>query len=187
MHNFCRNCGVQLVQSMRFCTSCGASVGREDKGSHLNTPAYVPHQSTVSVRRNKKMTIITVVISLLLILLGIQNMSLSVLGKTATAKITDARLDTRSYGRNQLEPNRYRLKYEFSVDGERYAGNTTRIFKHGLASTQTIRVRYLQFRPEINSAASDAKVTGGLIIAGLGLLLLVLGIKGKISFGGQKK
>ncbi len=73
------------------------------------------------------------------------------------------------------------------MNGESYSGNTTQTFKHPIISTQTMKVRYLPYWLGINAAVRDAKVTGGLILVGLGVLLFVLGIKGEISFGGRNK
>lgn len=195
MANFCHNCGSQLASDSRFCPSCGISLTKNIQETYTSTPAPIPQHNpnaayttaTTSVKRKKKVPILIVIVSLVLILLGVQNMSLGIVGKTANAKITSARLDTRSYGSNLPDPNRYNIKYEFFVNGESYLGNTNQKFKYPITSTQTIQVRYLPNLPNINASAKDAKVTGGLILAGLGMLMFVLAITGKISVGGRKK
>jgi hypothetical protein len=194
MGNYCWNCGAQLVQGTRFCTSCGASLEQEVQNNQPHTPIAptqypAPNYSAAvpPVRRKKKVSVILIVVSLLLILLGVQNMSLSIIGKTAAARITKATHDTRSYGNKKPDPNRYRIHYEFFVNGERYTGSANQVFKQGIVSTQTIQVCYLHYWPGINATAKNSKVTGGLVLMGLGMLLLVMGIKGKISFGRRRK
>ena len=107
--------------------------------------------------------------------------SLSIAGKTAAARITDVRQDTDSYGDSLPDPTRYRIKYEFSVDGERYTGGDSVRFPRGVRSDQNIQVRYLAFAPGMNSPASEVKVTTGLILIGLGGALIFLGSTGKLQ------
>lgn len=126
--------------------------------------------------------VVIVAAAVLLIFIGVHNISVRVAGKTATAAITRATQvieDGESFpSRN---PNRYRIHYEFSVDGKNYTGAATQIFKSPARAGQTIRVYYLPLYPDFNSANGDANLSGGMLMVGLGALLLVLEIKGELS------
>lgn len=188
MAKFCTNCGNPLETNARFCASCGApseeirqdGVGRTPVSSPVQTNK-ANNSATPPVRNKKKISVILIIAALLVILFGIQSMALNIIGKTTTATVIKATLDTRTYGGNNMpDPNRYNVIYEFSVDGERHTGNANHIFKTGVRSTQTVRVLYMPFMPGINAVEGDTKITGGLIMTGLGVLLLVLSIKGKV-------
>ena len=166
MSNYCKNCNVQITPGMKFCKSCGAA---------CNEPA--------KPGANRKIKVIVIVVAVLLILLSIQNMSLNIAGKSVPASIISVRQDTRSNDSSVSVPDRYIVKYEFFVDGKSYIGESTLTFKYGVISEQTIKVLYMPFWPGINSASDSTKIAGSLVLAGLGALLLILGIKGKITFG----
>lgn len=191
---YCRNCGAKLEDNTRFCTSCGVMRQQGVPPSEFyDTPEKHSPQGDLAtfpadeMPQRKKRPVIAIVISILVILLGLQSMWLSIVGKTAAASVTNVNQDQRSYGQSMPDSNRYRIQYVFSVNDNQYSGSASMIFKNGVSSTQNIQVRYLPFYPAINSPADDTKIMGGLLLTGLGTLLLVLGIKGKINIGGRKR
>lgn len=189
MSNFCINCGEKRESNARFCAACGATfeqAGVESKsvapGPSLQQTSEVRQSRTTPAKGKKKMSVILIIVAFLIIAFGIQSMSLNIIGKTTTATITKATQDRRTYdGSNIPNPNRFNIIYEFYANGEKYIGNGNHIFKMGIKSTQTIRVVYMPFFPKINALEEDTKIAGGLLMTGIGILLLVLAIKGKSS------
>lgn len=188
---YCKNCRARLEENTRFCTSCGTErqQGAAPSGTY-GSPVSLPSQrgtasaSTAWPKKSKRRgKVFAITVSILLILLGVQSMSLNMVGKTTDAAITDARQDRRKYGVGTPDPRRFRIDYAFSVDGESYAGSARLILKHGVRENQKIRVRYLPYYPAINAPAENTKILGGMLLTGLGTFLLVLGVKGKVTTG----
>lgn len=178
---YCKHCGTGLEDNARFCASCGAQRQSAVPGAPVNQ-TYQSSCAPVSAAappRRKKRSVIVILAAVLVILADFQFMSLSIVGKTATASVTSARQDRQSYGESTPDPRRFRIDYTFFVDGESYSGSGAMIFKHGVRSGQTIRVRYLPYYPAINAPADNTKVLGGLLMSGLGVFVLVLGVRGK--------
>jgi len=201
---FCRNCGTQLQDGANFCGSCGAEQQREASGTapftatHASAnftatryPSEPPKSGNYTAAsypaaaqnpvKGKRISWLMISIALILILLGIGSISLKIVGRGTTAQVTDIE---REYIINNDEstrnPNRYKLDYAFSIDGKRYTGSVTRIFKGGSHMRQTIPVRYLPFWPHVNAEDGDSSgLVGSLLLLGLGVLLLVLGVKKK--------
>lgn len=191
---YCRNCGAKIENNARFCTSCGAKRQQGVPPSELYVaPEKISSQgdpvtfTAIETSQRKKRPVIAIVVSILVILLGLQTMSLSMVGKTTSAAVTSTIQDRKSYGQNMPDPNRYRVQYAFSVNGEQYSGSASMIFKNGVSSEQNIQVRYLPYYPAINSPANETKILGGLILTGLGTILLFLGVMGKITIGGRNR
>lgn len=162
MKNCCTNCGTKLEHNPRFCSSCGAQ-RQQDAAPFLR----------------KKRSFIAILVAILVVLAGFQFMALGIVGKTATASVTSAVQDRQSYGETSPNPNRYRVQYAFSVDGETYAGSASLIFKQGVHSSQTIRVRYLPYYPAVNAPTDQTNITSGLLLTGFGAFLLVMAVQGK--------
>jgi len=127
------------------------------------------------------MDFVVISVATILILMGIGSMALTVVGSTTTAQVTGYEqvlfINNDDSTRN---PSRYKLEYQFNVRGERYTGSVTRIFDGGSHMRQTLPVRYLSFWPHVN--AEDGKTAGfaGPIMVGLGVVVLVFGVR-KIS------
>lgn len=188
MSKFCENCGTQLNPDVKFCASCGAAQRREDS---IPPPASVP-AAPVSNRlpaasrppvprkplKDRIMDLLTIPIAIILILMGIASMGLTVAGKTTTAQVTGHEqvllINNDDSTRN---PSRYKLEYEFTVNTERYTGSVTRVFPGGSHMRSTIQVRYLPFWPHVNAEDNASAGLAGPVMAGVGALMLVFGMK----------
>jgi hypothetical protein len=126
------------------------------------------------------MDLLMIPAAVILILLGIGQMALPVVGSTTTAQVTRYEqkyiIDNDESSRNS---SRYKLEYQFSVNGERYTGSVTRVFPGGSHMRQTISVRYLPFWPNVNAEDTGTVGLEGPVMMGLGILLLVLEVKKK--------
>ncbi len=177
MTKYCRHCGIQITQEMRFCFSCGASL---DSAAAPQPSAY--QSSTPSTPSKRKVPVLIILVSVLMIFLSVGNIALSIVGNTTSAQIINVRQNTRG----DRMPNSYTVKYAFFVNGERYTGETTQTFEYGIRSDQRINVRYMPSWPNFNAAVGNTRIAGTLIPGVIAILLLVLGIKGKIRFVGQR-
>ncbi len=126
------------------------------------------------------MDLLMIPVAVILILMGIGQLALSVVGSTATAQVTGYE---QQYIINNDEstknPSRYKLKYQFSVNGERYTGSVTRVFPGGSHMRQTLPVRYLPFWPHVNAEDGGTADLAGPVMTGLGVLLLAIAVKRK--------
>lgn len=175
---FCKHCGTKLLKGADFCSNCGAKTEAGEA---------VPVAQTVSTRtvaqpprKNKFMDLLMIPVAVILILLGIGQLALSVVGSTVTAQVTEyERMYIINNDESTRNPSRYKLDYEFSAGGEQYTGSVTRIFPGGSHMRQTLPVRYLPFWPHVN--AEDGETTGlaGPVMMGVGVVVLVFEIKKK--------
>ena len=146
------------------------------------------HPSSQQPIKNKLIDPLMIPVAVILIFIGFGHMALSVMGSTATAQVTDYEqvlfINNDDSTRN---PSRYKLEYQFSVNGERYTGSVTRVFSGGSHMRQTIPVRYLPFWPHVN--AEDGKTAGfaGPVMAGVGVVVLVFGIKKKSRLRNKRR
>jgi hypothetical protein len=199
---FCINCGARLSDGAKFCASCGAKIvappdtqpdtqpAAEPAVKQAAKPAAQPaspqlipatkHPPALQPLKNKLMDLLKIPTAVILILLGIGQLALPVVGSTTTAQVTGYE---QKYIINNDEstrnPSLYKLEYQFSVNGEHYTGSVTRVFPGGSHMRQTLPVRYLPFWPYVN--AEDAGTVGlaGPVMMGLGILVLVLEVKRK--------
>ncbi len=119
-------------------------------------------------------------VAIILVLLGIGSAALTVVGSTTTAEVTDyEQVMFDNNDDSSRNPNRYKLEYQFSVNGERFTGSVTRVFPGGSHMRQTLQVRYLPFWPQVNAEDGGMAGPAGLIMIGIGVVLLVLGVKNK--------
>jgi len=85
--------------------------------------------------KDRIMDLLMIPIAIILILLGISQLALGVVGSTVTAQVTGYE---QKYIINNDEstrnPSRYKLDYAFSVNGKRYTGSVTRVFPGALSS-----------------------------------------------------
>jgi hypothetical protein len=134
------------------------------------------------------MDLLMIPVAVILILIGFGHMALAVVGSTATAQVTGYE---QKYIINKDEstrnPSRYKLEYQFSVNGERYSGSVTRVFPGGSHMRQTIPVRYLPFWPHVNAEDGETAGLAGPVMTGLGILLLVLEIKRKFRLRNKSR
>lgn len=119
-------------------------------------------------------------VAVILIMMGISQLALGAVGSTATAQVTGYE---QQYIINNDEstrnPSRYKLEYQFSVNGERYTGSVTRVFAGGSHMRNTISVRYLPFWPHVNAEEKDINPVGPVTL-GVGALVLALAIRKKL-------
>lgn len=165
---FCENCGTKLPDNAKFCVSCGASRWQE----------------ALEPSKKKIMDFLMIPVAIILILLGIGSMALAVAGRTVIAQVTGYEqvmyLNNDDSTRN---PRRYQLDYQFAVKGERYTGSVTRVFEKGSHLQKILRVRYLSFWPHVNAEdGTMGMVLAGPVLIGVGILLLVSGVKKKPRF-----
>ena len=67
-------------------------------------------------------------VAIILILMGIGCMGLAVVGRTVTAQVTGyEQRPIMNKDESTKNPSRYKLEYQFSVNGERYTGSVTGI------------------------------------------------------------
>ncbi len=175
---FCKNCGSKLPKEVGFCAGCGAKLIAQT--SALRARPFLTHTAMRKPLKNVRMEWLLLPIAVLLILLGIGYMALAVTGKPITAQVIDYEqvlfINNDDSTRN---PSRYKLDYQFAINGERYTGSVTRIFQGGSHMRQTIMVRYLPFWPHVNAEDSGGASLAGPIMTGAGILLLVFEVKSK--------
>ena len=114
----------------------------------------------------------------ILILLGIGQIALTVVGRTATGYITNYEkqllLNNDDSTRN---PSRYKVDYQFAVDGKRFTGSVTKIYERGIpaksdGTAQNISVRYLPIWPHVNAEDSNKESVAGPIMLIVGVLMV---------------
>ena len=131
---------------------------------------------------NKKFGLIFVIfIAVMLIIMGLVQVLLGLVGELDTAVITNIR---RQGGeRNDSIPNRYNysISYSFTLpDGKKAYGYTTKIgdsvyIKVSNSNISTLPVRYLKALPLINAPDSNAGIrAGNFILVGTGILIIKL-------------
>lgn len=182
---FCPNCGNVLNENARFCVSCGATQRREDSVPPPAVPVSAqPAMVQLTVPRkllkDRIMDLLVIPVAIILILMGIGYMALGVVGSTVTAQVTGYEHKYIIHNdESTRNPSRYKLEYQFSVNGERYTGSVTRVFPGGSHIRRTIPVRYLPFWPHVNAEDGGTAGLAGPIMTGLGVLLLVVTVKRK--------
>jgi hypothetical protein len=175
---FCRHCGTENPAQAEFCSGCGAK-----KGAQMTAPQPMPAPKRSFARqplKNKLMDLLMIPAAVILILLGIGQLALGVVGSTVTAQVTGYEQKYIIHNdESTRNPSRYKLDYAFSVNGERYTGSVTRVFPGGSHMRQTIPVRYLPFWPHVNAEDGEMAGLAGPVMTGLGALLLVVAVKRK--------
>jgi hypothetical protein len=182
---FCRHCGTENPAQAGFCSGCGAKTGDQRAA-----PQPIPAPERPSPRqplKNKLIDLLIIPVAVILILLGIGQLALGVAGRTATAQVIGYEqvlfINNDDSTRN---PSRYKLEYQFSVNGERYTGSVTRVFSGGSHMRQTIPVRYLPFWPHVNAEDGETAGLAAPVMTGLGAALLVLEVKRKSRLRNEK-
>lgn len=178
---FCRNCGARLPEESRFCAACGAPIQTAAPAAPPAAAAPTVPGAESKVRRHQKsIRLLSIFSGILVALLGLGYSALTLAGAAATARVTGYEqalfLNTDDSSRNS---SRYKLSYEFSVDGERYTGSVTRTFANGGQMRQAIAVRYLPFWPHINAEDNDGTAFVGPVMVAAGILMVVFEVKRK--------
>ncbi|NLO47723.1 MAG: hypothetical protein GX111_05310 [Clostridiales bacterium] len=129
---------------------------------------------------NRVLSLLIIPVAIILILIGIGYMSLTFAGKVVTAQVTGYEqvmfVNNDDSTRN---PSRYKLEYRFTAGEKHYTGSVTRIFEGGSHIRQTIPVRYLFFWPHVNAEDGETAVFIGPVMAGLGVMVIVFGLRNK--------
>ena len=130
------------------------------------------------MKNSRNMRIILFGVGTLLVLLGLREVALGAIGKSAHATVTQVE---RAVGQ-QDDPmdHNYQVSYRFSVNGRDYTGHFGLKKVYNAATLPSIgapvTVRYVPAAPAINGGP-DAGPLGGLVLGALGLLLVFLGVK----------
>ena len=99
-------------------------------------------------------------------------------GKSASATVTDVKQVVNETS-DKMDHN-YRISYKFTVDGKKYTGSISRnkVFNAStLPSTGSqVAIKYVPAAPFINGDKNESPLTG-LLLGGLGLVLMVFGVK----------
>ena len=181
---FCSNCGNQINENARYCAFCGAKQRQEDSVLPPSPMPAVPVSGRPAAQRTpfkgRVIGLLMIFVAVILILMGVGQLALSVMGSTAIAQVTGYEQQYIIHNdESTRNPSRYKLEYQFSVKGERYTGSVTRVFPGGSHMRQTISVRYLPFWPHINAEDDAGMSLAGPVMIGLGVLVLVLAVKKK--------
>jgi hypothetical protein len=183
---FCKHCGIKLLTGAGFCSSCGA---KTEAGEAVPAPQTLsPRTVAQPPRKHKFVDLLMIPVAIILVLFGIGNTALTVVGSTTTAKVTDYEqvmfVNNDNSSRN---PSRYKLEYQFSVNGERFTGSVTRVFSGGSHMRQTLQVRYLPFWPHVNAEYGGMPGPAGLIMIGVGVVALVFWVKKKYRLRNESR
>ncbi|MDW7656814.1 MAG: zinc ribbon domain-containing protein [Bacillota bacterium] len=188
---FCVRCGQPLSPGVSFCQSCGTPIAGQSApvasqsipAAYSSTPAAASVQMPVyqQAQQRRKPNILLILVGIVMILAGLIQPAAHLFGQKATASITkvDQRIDSSS---DKLEYN-YQISYAFSVDGKQYNGNyhmnkvynVSKLPKIG----SSLPIKYLAMMPGINAPTNQGNpFIFLLVVSGLGILLLIVGIKG---------
>lgn len=121
-------------------------------------------------------------VAIILILMGIGGTVLVAAGRTVTAQVTGCEQVLFLYDDpSTRDIRRYKLDYQFAINGERYTGSVTRIFENGSHVRSTIPVRYISSCPHLNAEDRIGVVFAGLLMLGSGVLLFLPVFRKKLS------
>jgi hypothetical protein len=130
------------------------------------------------VKKNISSRFVLMGVGVLLVLLGVQAMVVKVAGTTAHATVTKVEqvVDQSS---ERMDYN-YQINYRFTVNGKDYSGSLSRKKVYNIATLpaegSAIPIKYLAAAPFLNGPA-DASPLTGLLLGGLGVVLVVAGLR----------
>ncbi len=129
------------------------------------------------MRKSGRNRVLLCIVGMIVVVLGLRGVALGTIGKTTQASVTEVK---RAIGdQNDQMDHNYTISYRFSLDGKSYSGSFTRKRAYNAATLPStgslVTIRYLSFAPTINGGP-DAGLLTGLLLAGLGVLLLGLGV-----------
>ena len=144
---FCTDCGNPLWEVAQFCPSCGRAVGGGEAVRAASPPGAV-----IGQRRKLTPSVPAILLALLLLTFAVSQMTLGVIGATATAVVTDyerrIHIGPGQDEGNTRDPTRYEVFYRFTAaDGREYTGSETKSFPYGIKALSdgvvlTLAVRY---------------------------------------------
>lgn len=183
---FCTQCGAPLQPGARFCASCGAPVPQAAPVAAPPQPtvpysppqAHVPPVVQVPTRPRRRPRFSWILVGLLLLGIGAVTALVGVAGQRVTAEVTAVRsVDSSEY--------EYEIEYRFvTPDGKAMVGTETRSNVLDVTTLpsvgDTITVRYLPWLPFFSlPAVSPMAGLGGLGLAALGVILFIVGVRGR--------
>lgn len=176
---YCGRCGSKVEEKDLFCSSCGARRADRKEVKKLD-----PTEKGVKSPKKKRSGILFL-ISILLLLLGLQYLALDLAGQESLASLSSVRQDKKTYGESMPDPNRYRIEYTFNHQSKSYSGSASMIFKRGVKSGQKILVAYLPLYPSINSPAEKSTLSAGFFLTLLGIILMVHALRAIFGIRGR--
>ncbi len=132
------------------------------------------------MKKSAKMGWILPLVGLLLIVMAAQSVALKMVGKKAQAEVTEIKqvVDSSS----EAMDHNYSIGYRFSVDGKSFTGQSRRNKVHNVSTLpktgEAMTVLYLPAWPQINGDSKQGPLQA-VFLGGLGLVLLVAGLKSK--------
>lgn len=117
-------------------------------------------------------------VGVLLVLLGVQAVAVKIAGSSAQATVTKVHQVVNDTS-DKMDHN-YQISYRFAINGKDYTGSLSRKKVYNAATLpaegSTVAVKYLAAAPFLNGPA-DASPLTGLLLGGLGVVLIVIGLK----------
>lgn len=186
---FCAQCGQPLQPGVSFCRSCGAPVGQVTAEASPPTGFYPsagvpsgPLTATAQPQQRRRPNVLLILAGIALILVGLIQPAALLFGSETTAKVVAAEqiID----GTSERMDYNYRITYAFTVEGKQYTGNYQINKVYNIANLpgegKVLAIKYLAIMPNINARTNQDNPFLVLLLAGgIGVLLIVLGIKGK--------
>jgi len=186
---FCVHCGQPLQPGASFCRACGKPVGQAAAGASPPTGFYPyagapsgPVASAVQPQQRRRPNVLLLLVGIALILVGLIQPAALLFGEETTASVVAA--EQIVDGSSERMDYNYRITYAFAVDGKQYTGNYQINKVYNIANLpgegKILAIKYLAIMPNINAPASQGNPFLVLLLAGgIGVLLIVLGIRGK--------
>ncbi len=176
---FCANCGRPIYKNARYCPFCGAENSAALEEAPGQSPLAVTERGRIAVGKGsikeKIWRIFSLPLAVILILIGSGYLVLPLAGRRVEARVTACeQVLVLQDDPSSWDSRRYRLKYQFFVNGEGYTGSVIRIFKNGSQVRNTLPVRYLSFWPSVNAEEAVQLSVAGPIFLAAGVLLLVI-------------
>ena len=179
---FCIHCGYPVNPGVSFCRTCGAQIASYP--SITDYSAYQTPSGAVQKQR-KRPSIIVIIIGILLIIGGLLGPAALIFGNATTGNIISVEQEIDSSS-DRMDYN-YQITYDFATtEGKRYTGryNMNKVYNiANLPDTgSSLLVKYIPFLPNISAPANQGSpVIGMLALCGLGILLVIFGVKGSTA------
>jgi hypothetical protein len=178
---YCVNCGQSINPGASFCSVCGTKVVGIPDTIAIETAQQT---TTAQQRQRRRPSIFLIVVGLLLILVGLRSPAALVFGQSISGEITSVEqlIDNSS---DRIDYN-YQINYMFTIDGKSQSGNynMNRVYNSALlpSTGSSLPIKYIPGLPFINTPTNQGNPgIAMLLMSGLGILLIILGAKGRIQ------